>query len=149
MIMEFHSNSKSRKTLFRGMDRHFQKTFTERGTLENPFTNSKTGHPQIRPLYRLHPTKAAHRFHSFRNSKTAKRNLWKKSLINTRLICLKLEKNDKDDYVTFAGIENQEHEKSKLNSLTENQFKYLVFITELMSELQWYSDQTIFQSGTQ
>ena len=63
--------------LVQKMNRHFPKqTFTERRTSENPSSNSETGHPRARPLYKLHPTKAANRFHIHKNCRTAKRKLW-------------------------------------------------------------------------
>lgn len=103
-ITEFHHNESGKKTNFcfvvQKMDRHFPKPiFAERRTLENTSTNSETGNLETRPLHKLHPTKAANGFHIYRNSRTAKRNLWEKQpLFNTRFNCLKLEKSDEDDY---------------------------------------------------
>ena len=73
-ITEFHFDSESGKK----MDRHFPKRiFTERRTLENPYTNPKIGHPGTRPSYELHSTKVANGFHFYRKrpSKKEKRKL--------------------------------------------------------------------------
>ena len=58
----------------------------------------------------------------------------KQSLFNTRFNFLKLQKSDDEDFVTFTGIVNRECEKFKLSSLTEEQFKCLIFIKGLTSE---------------
>lgn len=55
------------------------------------------------------------------------------SLFNIRYNCLKLTKRESDDYVTFAGLVNSECEKFQLQSLTEDQFKCLIFVAGLQS----------------
>ncbi|CAI2738129.1 unnamed protein product, partial [Dicrocoelium dendriticum] len=55
------------------------------------------------------------------------------SLFNTRYQCLQLTKRDADDFVTYAGIVNRECERFQLGSLTEDQFKCLLFISGLRS----------------
>ncbi|KER21110.1 hypothetical protein T265_15162, partial [Opisthorchis viverrini] len=55
------------------------------------------------------------------------------SLFNIRYQCLKWVKKDYDDFITFAGVVNRERERSKLSSMTENQFKCLIFISGLQS----------------
>ncbi|VDP88761.1 unnamed protein product [Echinostoma caproni] len=59
----------------------------------------------------------------------------KASLFNIRYQCLKLAKNDTDDYVTLASIVNREYEKFKLCSMTDDQFKFLIFLSALQSPL--------------
>lgn len=53
------------------------------------------------------------------------------SLFNTRYNCLKLQKKNDDDFITYAGIVNKQCELFKLSSLTSDQFKCLVFICGL------------------
>nr|VZI45066.1 unnamed protein product [Spirometra erinaceieuropaei] len=55
------------------------------------------------------------------------------SLFNTRFQCLKLCKRDADDFITYAGIVNRECGRFQLGSLTEDQFKCLIFICGLQS----------------
>ncbi|CAH8655864.1 unnamed protein product [Dicrocoelium dendriticum] len=55
------------------------------------------------------------------------------SLFNARYQCLQLTKRDADDFVTYAGIVNRECERFQLGSLTEDQFKCLLFISGLRS----------------
>ena len=55
------------------------------------------------------------------------------SLFNTRYRCLKLVMNESDDFLTHVGIVNRECERFKLKSLTDDQFKSLVFICSLQS----------------
>ncbi|CAI2737860.1 unnamed protein product, partial [Dicrocoelium dendriticum] len=55
------------------------------------------------------------------------------SLFSTRYHCLKLVKHSMDDYITYAGIVNRECERFKLASMTETQFKCLMFICGLQS----------------
>ncbi|BHF84813.1 hypothetical protein SprV_0902796500 [Sparganum proliferum] len=55
------------------------------------------------------------------------------SLFNTRFQCLQLCKRDSDDFITYAGIVNRECERFQLRSLTEDQFKCLIFIFGLQS----------------
>ena len=56
-----------------------------------------------------------------------------RSLFNTRYRCLKLVMNESDDFLTHIGIVNRECERFKLKSLTDDQFKSLVFICSLQS----------------
>ena len=56
-----------------------------------------------------------------------------RSLFNTHYRCLKLVMNVPDDFLTHIGIVNRKCERFKLNSLTDNQFKSLVFIRSLQS----------------
>ncbi|BHF85153.1 hypothetical protein SprV_1002831400 [Sparganum proliferum] len=53
------------------------------------------------------------------------------SLFNTRFQCLQLCKRDSDDFITYAGIVNRECGRFQLGSLTEDQFKCLIFICGL------------------
>nr|VZI11364.1 unnamed protein product [Spirometra erinaceieuropaei] len=55
------------------------------------------------------------------------------SLFNTRFQCLQLCKRDSDDFITYAGIVNRECGRFQLGSLTEDQFKCLIFICGLQS----------------
>nr|VZI33584.1 unnamed protein product [Spirometra erinaceieuropaei] len=55
------------------------------------------------------------------------------SLFNTRFQCLQLCKRDSDDFITYAGIVNRECGRFQLGSLTEDQFKCLIFICGLHS----------------
>ncbi|KER33031.1 hypothetical protein T265_00942 [Opisthorchis viverrini] len=55
------------------------------------------------------------------------------SLFNIRYRCMKLVKIDADDFLTYSGIVNRECERFKLGSLTEDQFKSLIFICGLQS----------------
>ncbi|BHF72611.1 hypothetical protein SprV_0401567900 [Sparganum proliferum] len=55
------------------------------------------------------------------------------SLFNTRFQCLQLCKRDSDDFITYAGIVNRECGRFQLVSLTEDQFKCLIFICDLQS----------------
>ncbi|BHF61136.1 hypothetical protein SprV_0100410700 [Sparganum proliferum] len=55
------------------------------------------------------------------------------SLFNTRFQCLQLCKRDSDDFITYAGIVNRECGRFQLSSLTEDQFKCLIFICGLQS----------------
>ncbi|XP_062538266.1 uncharacterized protein K02A2.6-like [Armigeres subalbatus] len=56
-----------------------------------------------------------------------------KSLFSKRYDCLKLEKNETDDFVSYARIVNRQCEDFELQKLTVNQFKSLVFICGLKS----------------
>ena len=56
-----------------------------------------------------------------------------RSLFNTRYRCLKLVMNESDNFLTHIGIVNRECERFKLKSLTDDQFKSLVFIYSLQS----------------
>ena len=103
------------------------------GTQEHDlYTNyySKTGHPGTRPLYELHPTKVANKYHIYRNSRTAKRNLWKK---NNHFLIPGLEKWRRRLCDVRRYYESGMW-KIKPYSLTENQFKCLIFIPGLTSE---------------
>nr|VZI25908.1 unnamed protein product [Spirometra erinaceieuropaei] len=55
------------------------------------------------------------------------------SLFNTRYQCLQWCKRDSDDFITYAGIVNRECGRFQLGSLTEDQFKCLIFICGLQS----------------
>ena len=55
------------------------------------------------------------------------------SLFNVRYQCLKLVKNPADDFVKFAGLVNRECEKFKLKTMTDDQFKCLIFVCGLQS----------------
>ncbi|MFH4976831.1 hypothetical protein AB6A40_003540 [Gnathostoma spinigerum] len=55
------------------------------------------------------------------------------SLFNTRYQCLKLSKCDSHDYVTYAGIVNRECDRFELGTLTDDQFKCLIFVCGLQS----------------
>nr|VZI19336.1 unnamed protein product [Spirometra erinaceieuropaei] len=55
------------------------------------------------------------------------------SLFNTRFQCLQLSKRDSDDFITYAGTVNRECGRFQLGSLTEDQFKCLIFICGLQS----------------
>ncbi|XP_062714108.1 uncharacterized protein LOC134290899 [Aedes albopictus] len=56
-----------------------------------------------------------------------------KSLFSKRYDCLKLEKSEADDFVSYAGIVNRQCEDFELQKLTVDQFKNLVFICGLKS----------------
>lgn len=56
-----------------------------------------------------------------------------KSLFSKRYDCLKLEKSEADDFVSYAGIVNRQCEDFELQKLTVDQFKSLVFICGLKS----------------
>nr|CAX83704.1 Gag-Pol polyprotein [Schistosoma japonicum] len=55
------------------------------------------------------------------------------SLFNIRYQCLKITKEPGDDWVKHVGIVNRECERFKLSSMTEDQFKYLIFVCSLHS----------------
>lgn len=55
------------------------------------------------------------------------------SLLNIRYNCFKLSKNQSDDFVTYAGHVNHECERFHLQTLTDDQFKCLIFIAGLQS----------------
>ena len=55
------------------------------------------------------------------------------SLFNTRFNCLQLTKRDTDDLITYGGLVNRECGRFKLGSLTEDQFRCLIFICGLQS----------------
>nr|VZI25731.1 unnamed protein product [Spirometra erinaceieuropaei] len=55
------------------------------------------------------------------------------SLFNTRFQCLQLCKRDSGDFITYAGIVNRECWRFQLGSLSEDQFKCLIFICGLQS----------------
>ena len=57
----------------------------------------------------------------------------KLSIFHTRYQVLNIAKNMKNDFSTYAGIVNQEWEKCKLELLTEDQFKCLIFVLGLKS----------------
>ncbi|VDO91982.1 unnamed protein product [Schistosoma margrebowiei] len=54
-------------------------------------------------------------------------------LFNIRCKCLKMTKAGDDDWVKHAGLVNRECERFKLSAMTEDQFKYLVFVCSLQS----------------
>nr|CAX83695.1 Gap-Pol polyprotein [Schistosoma japonicum] len=55
------------------------------------------------------------------------------SLFSIRYQCLNLVKRETDEYGALADIVNRECERFKLRSLTEDQFKFLIFIKALPS----------------
>ena len=55
------------------------------------------------------------------------------SLFHIRDNCFKIAKNQSDDYVSYAGRVNHECERFHLLTLTEDQFKCLIFIAGLYS----------------
>ncbi|VDL74479.1 unnamed protein product [Nippostrongylus brasiliensis] len=55
------------------------------------------------------------------------------SLFSTRYACLKLIKDPKDDFATYAGRVNRECAKFKLSEYNENPFKCLIFVCGLQS----------------
>ncbi|VDP95032.1 unnamed protein product, partial [Echinostoma caproni] len=57
------------------------------------------------------------------------------SLFSIRYRCFKLVKNDTDDYLTLASIMNRVCEKFKLRSMTDDQFKCLIFVCALQFPL--------------
>ncbi|XP_055632916.1 uncharacterized protein K02A2.6-like [Toxorhynchites rutilus septentrionalis] len=82
-----------------------------------------------------------------------------KSLFSKRYDCLNIEKNEADDFVTYAGIVNRQCEDLELQKLTVDQFKSLVFIcgfksskdtdvrTRLLSKLESDQAETINLAG--
>ncbi|XP_058456714.1 uncharacterized protein LOC131434084 [Malaya genurostris] len=56
-----------------------------------------------------------------------------KSQFSQRYDCLRIVKNEVDDYVTYAGIVNRQCEDFELNNLTIDQFKALIFICGLQA----------------
>ena len=55
------------------------------------------------------------------------------SLFNIRYQCLQLRKKDSEDYITYAGTVNRECERFQLSTMTEDQFKCLIFVAGLQS----------------
>ncbi|GAA52970.1 hypothetical protein CLF_109243 [Clonorchis sinensis] len=55
------------------------------------------------------------------------------SLFNIRYQCMKLAKKESEDYITYAGRVNLECEQFKPSTMTEVQFKCLIFICGLQS----------------
>lgn len=55
------------------------------------------------------------------------------SLFNTRYRCLKLVMNDAEDFRNHIGVVNRECERFKLRSISDDQFKSLIFICSLQS----------------
>lgn len=55
------------------------------------------------------------------------------SLFNTRWLCLNLVKNNNKDFIIYAGVVNRESEKLKLNKLTLDLFKCVLFVQGLIS----------------
>ncbi|CAI2724010.1 unnamed protein product [Schistosoma spindalis] len=53
------------------------------------------------------------------------------SLFNTRYRCFQISKSPDDDYLTYAGKVNRECELFKINEITADQFKCLIFICGL------------------
>ncbi|VDP25173.1 unnamed protein product, partial [Heligmosomoides polygyrus] len=53
------------------------------------------------------------------------------SLFGARYVCMKLVKNPKDDFATYAGHVNRECAKFKLAECDHNQFKCLIFVCGL------------------
>uniref|UniRef100_A0A0N4XNJ7 Peptidase A2 domain-containing protein n=1 Tax=Nippostrongylus brasiliensis TaxID=27835 RepID=A0A0N4XNJ7_NIPBR len=56
-----------------------------------------------------------------------------RSLFSTRYACMKLVKDPKDDFTTYAGRVNRECAKFKLCECNDNQFKCLIFVCGLQS----------------
>ncbi|CAH8598040.1 unnamed protein product [Schistosoma haematobium] len=56
------------------------------------------------------------------------------SLFNTRYKCFQITKSPEDDYLTYAGKVNRECERFKINEITADQFKCLIFICGLKNE---------------
>ena len=54
-------------------------------------------------------------------------------LSNTLYNCLKLKKEDNEDFFAYAGKVNLQSKIFQLKSLTEDQFKCLIFIVKLQS----------------
>ncbi|CAI2725915.1 unnamed protein product [Schistosoma spindalis] len=83
------------------------------------------------------------------------------SLFNIRYQCLKITKEPGDDWVKHAGIVNRECERFKLSSMTEDQFKCLVFVfslhspedadirTRILSKLEHYPNMTLQEVATE
>lgn len=55
------------------------------------------------------------------------------SLFNARYQCLQLSKSSGDDFYTYAGVVNQKCEEFKLNEVTSDQFKCLMYVCGLKS----------------
>ena len=55
------------------------------------------------------------------------------SLFNTRYNCLKLKKDDNEDFFAYAGKVNLQCENFQLKSLTEDQLKCFLFLAGLQS----------------
>lgn len=55
------------------------------------------------------------------------------SLFNLRYQCLQLQKDSSDDYFTYAGTVNEKCEEFKLQEVTADQFKCLLFVCGLNS----------------
>ncbi|CDW60186.1 gag pol polyprotein [Trichuris trichiura] len=56
-----------------------------------------------------------------------------RSLFNARYRCLNLTKNAHDDYITYGGIVNRECQRFQLGTLSEDNFKCLIFVCGLQS----------------
>ena len=55
------------------------------------------------------------------------------SLFNMRFNCLNITKSDSTDFSTYAGTVNRECERFKITSITDAQFKCLIFVCGLRS----------------
>ncbi|CAH8585332.1 unnamed protein product, partial [Dicrocoelium dendriticum] len=55
------------------------------------------------------------------------------SLFSARYQCLQPAKCDADDFITYAGVDNRECQRFRLGLLTEDQFKCLLFVSDLQS----------------
>ncbi|MBM6549308.1 hypothetical protein [Streptococcus dysgalactiae] len=55
------------------------------------------------------------------------------SLFKIRYQFLKLVKNETDDFITYAGIVNLKSKRFKLRTMTDDQFKALIFVCGLQS----------------
>ncbi|CAH8491048.1 unnamed protein product [Schistosoma rodhaini] len=55
------------------------------------------------------------------------------SIFHTRYQCLQLVKKVQDDYVTYASIVNRECERFRLQEMSSDQFKCLIFVCGLQS----------------
>lgn len=62
----------------------------------------------------------------------------KSSQFNARFKCLQVQKNEHDDFNTYAGIVNRHCENFNISNITPDQFKSLIFVCGLQSHK--YSD---------
>lgn len=69
------------------------------------------------------------------------------SPFHIRFNCLEITKSKLYDYVTFTGYINHECETFSLQTLTEDQFKCLIFIADFKSPNDWCAHMTIIQTG--
>ncbi|XP_014778320.1 uncharacterized protein LOC106874916 [Octopus bimaculoides] len=57
----------------------------------------------------------------------------KSSQFNIRWECLNLKKNESDDFVTYAGMVNKACERFRLEELTPDMFKCIIFVKGLVA----------------